>query len=247
MKQLLFLMLFFTQFGIQAKLLVVTEDLPPLNFIKNDLITGNHTHVINALLKQADIDYSIIALPWARSYQTAITQPNVLIYTINHTQERDEKFHWIGEFPTKLDINYYAMKSSKFDNITIPHLKELRIGTQINTANDMFITKNGFRDINRVNHIDQTMDMLKQGRIDIIIASQHQIEQSSKKTGFPLSELTKVAHAFSSTPSIAVSLATPKVTVNKLRQAYSDLNKNNDMCKLMKIDKALCKQPRFQP
>jgi len=247
MKQLLFLILLFTQLNTRAELLVVTEDLPPLNFIKDNVITGHHTHVINALMTKINIEHSIVALPWARSYKTATTQPNVLIYTINHTQERHEKFHWIGEFPTKLDINYYAIKSSKFNNLTISELKKLRIGTQINTANDMFITKNGFININRVNHIDQTLDMLKQGRIDIVIASQHQIEQSSKNTGLPLSELTKVAYAFSSTPSIAVSLPTSETMVKKLRKAYSDLSRNNDMCKLMKIDKQLCKQTMARP
>lgn len=241
MKQLLFLVLLFTQFNTQAQLLVVTEDLPPLNFIENNLVVGHHTHVINTLLKNENIDYSIVALPWARSYKIALTQPNVLIYTINHTQERHEKFHWIGEFPTKLDINYYAVKSSKFNNVTMSQLKKLRIGTQINTANDMYITKNGFTNISRVNHIDQTMDMLKEGRIDIVIASQHQIEQASKNTGFSLSKLTKVAHAFSSKPSIAASLTTSKIMVNKLREAYSNLSNNNDMCALMKIDKSLCK------
>lgn len=247
MKQLFFLVLFFTQLSTQAKLLVVTEDLPPLNFIKDDLIVGHHTHIINALLKQAELDYSIIALPWARSYKTAITQANVLIYTIDHTPERHEQFHWIGEFPTKLDINYYALESSKLNNMSIEHLKKLRIATQINAASDIFITKHGFTDINRVNSIDQTMDMLKKGRIDIVIASQHQVEQSSLKAGIPLSEVTKIAFAYSSTPSIAASLATPKEMVNKLRRAYSDLTKSHDMCKLMKIEKILCKQPRLQP
>ena len=55
MKQLLFLILLFTQLNTRAELLVVTEDLPPLNFIKDNVITGHHTHVINALMKKKSI------------------------------------------------------------------------------------------------------------------------------------------------------------------------------------------------
>lgn len=242
MKLILFFLIITLQTIAQARasLLVVTEDLPPLNYVENNIIKGHHTYLVKELLKLADLKYSMAILPWARSYQIAQTQPNVLIYTINHTQSRHDKFQWITEFPTKLNINYYALASSNFKNLTLTELKSLRIGTEYNTANDDYITRNGFSNITRVSHIQQTIGMLKRNRIDIVIASPGQIKEASIKKGMNFSQLSNLGTAFTGKPSIAVSLSTPRSTVKKLKEAYIKLSQTVELCTLMKIDKPLC-------
>jgi len=224
-------------------LFVVTEDLPPLNHLEGNLITGHHTYLVKALLKLANIEYSMAILPWARSYKIAQTQPYILIYTINHTKDRHHKFHWIAEFPTKLDINYYSLESSNLEGMTLNELKLLRIGTEYDTANDHFITKLGFKNITRVSNIKQTIAMLERQRIDIVIASTKQIERASASTGVTFSKIAQVGNAFTAKPSIAVSLSTPIKTVKKLREAYIQLSSSVDLCTLMKIPKSLCTLP----
>ncbi len=242
------LILFFVLIIINAmahsrpSLFVVTEDLPPLNYLENGTLKGHHTYLVQALLKLANIDYSTAILPWARSYQIAQTQPNVLIYTINHTHARHEKFQWIAEFPTKLSINYYALASSEFQNLTLSELKKLRIGTEYNTANDEYVTSNGFLNISRVSHIRQTIGMLDRNRIDIVIASPGQVEEAAKEQGIKLSKLSNVGNAFVGKPSIAVSLSTPLSTVKKLKEAYLQLSQTVELCTLMELDKSLCTQ-----
>jgi len=222
---LLFLCIYTAATKADNSILVVTENLWPFNYVENNEIKGPHTLFVKRLLAHSKIDYTMAVLPWARAYKLAKTRPNILIYTINHTTSRHKDFHWIGEFPSQATINFYALRSSKFELLNSSQLKNLRIGTQIATANDTYITDNGFKYISRVTHVRQTVGMLKLGRVDLVIASPDQITQAAKENGLPQESLIKVGYAFSSKPSIAVSLSTPEMTVKALQQAFIELKK----------------------
>lgn len=217
----------------QNKITVVTENLWPFNYLEKGQVKGPHTELVKQIISTADLDYSVAVLPWARAYKLAQTEPNILIYTINRTNLRQEKFHWIARFPTDTKINFYALKKSKLTNRDLSTLKTLAIGTQIETANDNFVTQSGFDSISRVSHIRQTIGMLKIGRIKLVIASDHQIKRAAQESGLDINELEKIAYAFSSNPSIAVSLSTPPATIEKLSVAYKKLAQENDLCQLI--------------
>ena len=219
--------------AFENKITVVTENLWPFNYLEKGQVKGPHTDLVKQILSTAELDYSIAVLPWARAYKLAQTEPNILIYTINRTNLRQEKFHWIARFPTDAKINFYALKKSKLANSDLSALKSLAIGTQIDTANDSFVTRNGFASISRVSHIRQTIGMLKIGRIKLVIASDHQIKRAAQEAGLDVNRLEKIAYAFSSTPSIAVSLSTPPATIEKLSAAYKKLTQENDLCQLI--------------
>lgn len=225
MKFCLFILLCLANTASYSKtsITVVTEDLWPFNYVENNEVKGPHTDIVKALLKRSNMDYTIAVLPWARAYKLVSTHPNTLIYTINHTKERHEKFHWIGELSSTANINFYALKSAGYTTLSQLQLQGLRVGTQIDTANDAYITNHHFKFVSRVSHIRQTVGMLKRGRIDVVIASPKQLARAAKETGLSLDELIKVGHDFSSSPSIAISLTTPKLTVERLQQAFIEL------------------------
>lgn len=219
--------------AFEKKITVVTENLWPFNYLEKGQVKGPHTELVKQILSTANLDYSIAVLPWARAYKLAQTKPNILIYTINRTNLRQEKFHWIARFPTDAKVNFYALKKSKLTNSELSTLKTLAIGTQIDTANDNFVTQSGFSSISRVSHIKQTIGMLKIGRIKLVIASDHQIKRAAQESGLDINDLEKVAYAFSSNPSIAVSLSTPPATIEKLSAAFKKLAQKNDLCQLV--------------
>ncbi len=219
---------------------VVTENLWPFNYLERGTVKGPHTDLVKQVLAASELDYSIAVLPWARAYKLATTEPNILIYTINRTNLRQEKFHWIARFPTDAEINFYALKKSKLTNSDLSTLKTLAIGTQIDTANDNFVTQNGFNNISRVSHVRQTIGMLKIGRVKLVIASDHQVKRAAQESGLDINELEKIGYAFSSVPSIAVSLKTPIATVEKLRATYKKLAQENDLCQLIDYGDLTC-------
>ncbi|MCG7532538.1 transporter substrate-binding domain-containing protein [Psychrobium sp. MM17-31] len=239
---LLFILILSMRCYAKQPLLVVTENLWPFNFVERGEVKGPHTELVKEILELADIDYTIAVLPWARSYQLAQTKPNVLIYTINRTNSREDKFHWIARFPSRADINYYALKSSNLTNLPSDKLKQLTIGTQIGTANDTFVTHHGFENISRVTHVRQTLGMLKIGRVDLVIASDLQLQRAAIDIGLDVNSIEKIGYAFSSIPSIAVSLQTPPEIIAKIEGAYKKLAQEKDLCQLMQYDDNSCYQ-----
>jgi polar amino acid transport system substrate-binding protein len=75
---------------------VVTEELPPYNMTRDGVLTGMSTEVVQAVLKQANMQAPIQSMPWARAYDLALHTPNVLIYSITRTTEREHLFKWVG-------------------------------------------------------------------------------------------------------------------------------------------------------
>lgn len=216
-------------------LLVVTEDLWPFNYIENNEIKGSTTILVKRIFEQADMDYTLALLPWARSYKMALTRPNVLIYTINKTPERSGKFHWVTQIPVKVESNFYALSRSPLANKQPSSLKELRIAALIESVNDDFLNRNEFNNISRVSKISQSVGMLKRQRVDLIISSENAILPALKNHNMKRSDIMKIGTAFSSKPAIALSLATPQSTVNKLRKAALELEEKEGLCQIMEI------------
>lgn len=107
-----------------TELKVVTESLPPLSYEENGIVTGYSTELLQAVLQTAGVKASIEILPWARAYQTSLTQPNTLIYSMTRLPERDGLFEWIGPISSR-QIFLYKLRDRK----------EIQIKTMADVAN----------------------------------------------------------------------------------------------------------------
>lgn len=94
------------------KIKVVTEEYPPYNYTENAKLTGMSTEIVQLVLKEAGIQHeSIQSLPWARAYDMALTQPNILIFSIGRSQERESKFKWVGVI-APYDVYLFKLKEN---------------------------------------------------------------------------------------------------------------------------------------
>ena len=89
---------------------VVTEEWRPFNYIEDGEVRGMSTEIVKECLKRAQIDYKLDLVSWQRAYTEAKRDPNVLIYTITRTKERENDFHWVGKI-AKSDMSLFRLKS----------------------------------------------------------------------------------------------------------------------------------------
>jgi hypothetical protein len=82
--------------------------------------------------------------------------------------------------------------------------------------------------------------MLKKGRVDLVISSDDVISKAIKQAGYLTLKTVKIGVVFSSKPSIAMSLTTPKETIQKIKQAYLNLKNQHNICDLISINPSLC-------
>jgi polar amino acid transport system substrate-binding protein len=96
----------------EEELLVMTELFPPFNFQEGNNVKGLSTQIFRKLMEEAQLKYRIELVPWKRAYNTALNRPNTLIYTIAKTEERKDKFHWIGKISNR-KVSLFRLRSRK--------------------------------------------------------------------------------------------------------------------------------------
>ncbi len=90
----LLLLLFHPVFSSELKIL--TENLPPLNYVKDDILVGPAVEIVKEIQKRVGSHEPIKVYPWVRAYQMALREENIVLFGMTHTTERNRKFKWIG-------------------------------------------------------------------------------------------------------------------------------------------------------
>ncbi|MDG1750376.1 MAG: transporter substrate-binding domain-containing protein [Thalassotalea sp.] len=211
--------------GIQAQeIKVVTEYLSPYQTKNPDgSLGGFSTEVVQALFKQANKEPLFIVLPWARAYEVAKSEKNVMIFSMARTKERDTLFHWVGSL-TEVKLYFWGLKSKfpkTIDNIE--HLKSYKIATARYSNADQYLMNNNFHNIYKLSNEDQNLQMLFTGRVDLITTTEKTLKSKSLKLGLDFEKLIKVKefNELNNDLNLAFNLQSDPKIVKEFQQAYS--------------------------
>lgn len=150
---------------------VVTEDTFPLQYLENGKVTGPATNLVEQVLLAAGVTYNIEVLPLARAYQLALTEPNILIYSLAKTTARLNAFKWVGKI-TALDYYLYGAVDSEINlQTSLEDLKQYEIGTVRDSAVYQYLQVNGFNKLTTVVQGRQNFLLFEQNRIDLFPAN----------------------------------------------------------------------------
>ena len=98
------LFLFSAQPLLSADLKILTENLPPLNYVKEGELVGPSVEIVKEIQRRVGSREKIQVYPWSRAYKIALEDENIVLFSTTHTKERDNKFKWVGPLATKRDI-----------------------------------------------------------------------------------------------------------------------------------------------
>lgn len=193
------------QMAVAHSLRVVTEDSYPVQYVENGQLKGKNATSINTALEMMEIDASIEVLPWARAYNMALSTPNVLIFSITRTPEREDLFIW-GRAMTDLHYALYRHKDNK-QTVTDESVHQLDIAVIRHSATEQYLSKHAFDHLHLVNNPVQMINMLNKQRVDAIPANETSLAAYCRKMALDCSNLepfyrlkapsTKLYYAFS--------------------------------------------------
>jgi polar amino acid transport system substrate-binding protein len=158
-----------------TELMIVTEQLPPYNYQDGTTIKGVAVEVTQALLKEVGLQADIHVLSWVRAYLKALDQPNVLIFSIVRTPDREELFHWIGRISTTKSCLF---KLANRKDIQIKRLDDARpylIGTWREDVREQYLLREGFinqKQLDSSGTPRQNIQKLMSRRIDLVADSE---------------------------------------------------------------------------
>lgn len=179
----------------QPKLSIVTEFMPPLQLAKSGhKMHGKTAELVSAIVEDSGLLNHIDIFPWARCYLWATTKPNVLIFPIIRTEEREHKFHWIGKV-WSFSAQVYRLKSrSDIKATSLKDAKNYSVGVYREDFFHRYLVKQGFKSeqLYAVADIEQSVLLFLNGRTDLIVIDESIFEYYLKKHHHANSEVVSI-------------------------------------------------------
>lgn len=206
-----------------ASLRIFTENLPPLNYVKDGALVGPSVEMVKEIQRRIGSTEEIKVYPWARAYQIALEEENVLLFGMSHTADRENKFKWVGPLATKRDI----LVAKKGSNLIINSLEDAkkvrRIGVLRDDTKEEFLEMHGFTNLEPVSDERKNAQKLMLGRIDLWIFKKPGLKTVCELAGVDFDAVQEVFHLRETRVDIAFSLKTPDTVVEKWRAAFADM------------------------
>lgn len=218
---------------LQVPLQVVTEELPPYNMTVDGRMTGMGTEVVEAALKEAGLSGSIQSMPWARAYDLALHDDNVLIYSMARIPEREALFQWVGAVaPATWYMYSYAERPISINRLD--DAKPYQNGVVKQDVGELYLVSHGFSNginMQSSNRRELNYEKLKSGHIDLWIADELNAIWLARQAGDDPDKTLVRALALPDLGGdaglyMAFSLNTPAPLVARLRQALQRLHDN---------------------
>lgn len=210
-------------------LTVVTEEFAPYSYVERGEVSGYSTEVVRAVLERAGMAYSIQIYPWARALQMAATRPNVLIYSIVRTPQRENQFHWIAPIAPRNVYLYKLVARQDIQIHALADLKPYRIAANRGDVVEEQLHQLGLTaDLSAKDVF--SLQKLIVGRVDLMVATELSIEgvcQRAKVSCALLERSMQMPEI--SGYYVAASLGTPAATLQRLRQAFAQLHNSDAM------------------
>lgn len=221
------------------KLLVLTEQLYPMNYTKNGdddgKILGFSTELVIAILEEANLEYEISMVPWARAIHSINKNKNVLVYSMTRSIGRKDTYHWIGDI-WEGKINLYGHRDRlKAWPLALAEIKKLKVGASRGSVSSNHLESNGFDNIVTTKSIDNYMKLLERGRIDLFPHLGFSVNMVADRLGFDKTKLISVLELSAISPNLALAAGknTDVKIVKRLRLAYKKIKQSSRYDEIM--------------
>ena len=214
----------------QEKIQAVTEEFAPFNYTENGRVTGYSTRVVEEIFRRAGLPYELQSYPWSRAYKLAQTLPNVVIFTLARTPEREKEFQWIGAL-AKRKLYLYKLASRKDIRVdSIDDAKRYRISVNREDAAEKLLLGLGFsyeKNLDLSPSDASSLNKLLADRIDFITGSDYTIGYLLQQSGIETSRLQRsISLVDQGEYYVAASKNTSPEIVRRLRAAYEQMEKD---------------------
>lgn len=199
---------------------IYTEQYPPVTF-RNSAgeITGFGTDVVKEIMKRNLIFEDIRLTLWNIGYELALHNPNVCLFTMDRTPNRESLFQWVG--PVGSNVTWFYTKAGS--GISIHSVDDARALARVGTVSSWFSTQHlaslGFTNlVSDPDPVVMTKKLMK-GEVDAFVCSGVTFPDILHDAGFRISDVIQAWSLMSSDYYIAFSLNTSATMVGKWQSA----------------------------
>lgn len=208
---------------LSAELTILTENLPPLNYVEDGVLVGPSVDIVREIQRRVGSHEEIKVYPWARAYKMALEDENVVLFSMTYTKVRYDKFKWIGPVAKKRDI-LVAKKSSGLKINSLEDAKKVkRIGTLRDDTRERLLKSHGFTNLEPVSDEQMNARKLDLGRIELWTYKKPGLRTVCELAGVDYHEVEEVYNLREIGLMIAFSKKTSDSIVQKWRNAFNEM------------------------
>ena len=153
---------------VEAQLRLLTEDAPPMSFLREGEPSGLAVEVVRALLARTGDSGQIELMPWTRALHLAQQDEDVALFSTVRTPERENRFQWGGPIVVGT-TSFYSLKSRE---LVIDTLEQAAASGPLALPKQWYtfetLSARGFTNLYGVPSSKQMVTMLKHGRVKLI-------------------------------------------------------------------------------
>ena len=209
--------------AMSAELTILTENLPPLNYLKDGVLVGPSVEIVKEIQRRVGSHEEIKVYPWARAYKMALEDENVVLFGTTYTKVRHDKFKWIGPLATKRDILVVKKGSGIKINSLEDAKKVNRIGTLRDDTRERLLKRLGFTNLEPVSDEQKNAKKLVLGRIDLWTYKKPGLKTVCELAGVDYNEIEEVYHLREIDLMIAFSKKTSDSIVQNWSNAFNEM------------------------
>ncbi|WPP01898.1 transporter substrate-binding domain-containing protein [Pseudomonas sp. HR96] len=213
------------QASLAATIEAVTEETS-YSFLQGGKVAGVGSEIVEQMLHMAGLDdYHLALYPWARAYDMALLQPNVLIYPIVRTPTRESQFKWIGQL-ARIAPRFYKLREEH--DIVVTQLDDARrytIGVIRDDVRQQYLEEHDFsRMVVSANNADNFRKLLNH-QVQLVVLPEREARVLSEAARIDYDQLESVYSLddLSSGLYFAYSKSTPDDVVARTRAAFERL------------------------
>jgi polar amino acid transport system substrate-binding protein len=208
------------------RILAVTE-ITSFSYLENGKVGGPATRLVEQTLKAAGLnDYQVTLYPWARAYDMALSEPNVLIYVIARTPEREPLFKWVGQFATMEPLLFKLASRNDIAPQSLEDASRYRVGVTRDDIRHKYLQTQGFKRLVVSAQNTDNFRKLLNGQIDLMpiedrearqLCEEQHVDCADVVPAYPLPDLANGLY-------LAYSNATSDEIVERTRRAFNEVN-----------------------
>jgi len=220
----------------QAQTLRAVTESTPYTYLKGERVEGSATEVVERTLQAAgQTDYQVRLYPWARAYDMALKEPNVLIFLIARTPARETQFKWAGEI---MKIQYHLYRLRERSEIAVRTLADARnytIGVMRDDVRQQYLQGKGFTRLAVSAQWSDNFSKLIKRQVDLVPLTEDDAISLCAEARFDCGGLERVLTLDEASTGLymAYSHATPDSTVQKTRAAFDRLRADGTVRRIM--------------
>ena len=219
---------------------VVLEVSPPHQTYENGKVSGLTTAVVELMLQHAQISPQYEVYPWARAFRLAVATPNVLIYNMARTPEREQQFDWIGKVGS---YKFGFLKLAARQDIQVNNLQDVRhyvVGAQRDDFSAEWlrtVAKQPNSQLELQPDVLETWRLLVNGKLDLMIDDPSAVEDMLIKHKLKPTDIEFVLFVpeLEQHTWIALKKGSDPQLLKRLRQAYQQVESSAALKKVMEL------------